>query len=156
MSDDLCDLSFRLFPAASIGSDLCDHFMTIDRTFCTFLRNKNILKDFLIVRYHKSKVFAFLISANHFCDCMGNDLCNTSFLPFSSIAGYQRCLHHIPVKSIAGVFFRYKNIIVPAFYFNKSKSFRMGYKRSGNGFLFCNLIFSSFGDFDLAFGQKFI
>ena len=105
MADDLCDPALRLFLAAAVRSNLCNHLMAVYRTFGTLLRDKNILKDFLIVRNHKAKMFALFIDANHFRDRMGDDLCDASFLTFPGRPGDQSRLNHISVKSIADVFF---------------------------------------------------
>ena len=122
--------SLRILILSAVGSNLCHNFIAIVRSQRVFSRNKNILLDFLIIRNHKSIIFAFFKYTDHFRDSMSKDLDNGSLPALTGSFFFYFHLYPVFMESTHGIVLRNIQIFFLIFQFHKAKSFRMSNKRS--------------------------
>ena len=126
MSQNLYDLSLRLFSIAAEVRQFHHDLMSAHRPFGALLRDKNILSKSRIVRHCEPECLAFFIGTDDPADPADQNLCD---LPLSApsvpLGACQRHLHGIAVKSTVYLGFRNKNILILPLDRHKAKSSRM-------------------------------
>ena len=135
--------------------------MSIHSTFRTFYWNKNILRQFLIIRNDKSKVTAFLKGSYNRIGSSFNYLNNLRFLTFSGWFFQKNNLYGIQMIGTIYLIFRNKQIFLPSIYLYKTKSTLITDKSTNNSlgigigsFRIKNRIFASLTDLYHVFCQQ--
>ena len=153
MAYDLHDPAFRLFFLISVGSQLCHHLMTIYCIHRTILGDKNILKNFWMIRQHKTVFFpgAYLIKTNHFFHTPVQDPDHLSFSVSSPLCLKQNNFYPITVHGSCGLICSNVNVRCFTLCRHKSKSFLIGTKKACQMLFLADTVFSPFTDSDLSF-----
>ena len=156
MTQDLYNFSFGFPVFFTIIGNLCDYFMSTDRTLRTFSWYKYIFIDLWIIRYNKSKILTIFISSYNLCDPMGKDLYDFSFPASACNSWTDRNLYYIFMKSSARIFCRNKNILFFSLYGNKSVASLMACKCPCDIIALCLYIFALFRYFNLTISDQCI
>ena len=72
--------ALRILSPGAVIRKLHHNLMSRNRPLCMLQRNKNVLRNSLIVRNHKAKAFALLKGAHHLRDPVGQYLLNHTLL----------------------------------------------------------------------------
>ena len=145
MTNDLLYLSLRIFHLASVICQLHQHLMSVYRTLRPFLRDKNITRNLLVIRHHKSVISALLIGTYHLGNSALTDFGDNALTSLSGLAGQNADLHGIPVHCSADVIFRNKDILRASLNFHKPETLRSSGKCADKLDTLRLLILSAFG-----------
>ena len=156
MSQNFNHLALRLFARPTIIRNFYYNLVAVYRPFGTLLGYKNILRQLLIVRNHKTKCFIFLEGTYHFSDAMLHNSNNLGFLTLT-IRLFQQCnFYNILMKCTTGILSRNKIILLHTFHFDKTKAFLMADKGTGNRLYILLCVLTSFRDCNKSFCEQTI
>ncbi len=116
-------LSLRVMIPVAIVCHNSHNLVSCNSSLGMLLRNKDIMVEFLIVRYNKSKVLTLLKGTDNFLHPPLKYLKNCSFLSFTILFSTNKYSNFIAVHGSLSGIFRYKYILRLPIDYNKAKSF---------------------------------